>query len=140
MTMTPIILAAGAGRTYECGSMRAVFKADEDETSCRYSVSEWTVAPHSPGPGPHAHEANDEIFLITEGTMAVRIGDDWIDASRGAFLRIPAGVIHDFENRTERPATIFNVFIPGGFEREMPKIVDWFAQRSSTSSRGDINE
>ena len=130
MNATPIVLGPGEGRTYECGPMRAVFKADEAETSSRYSVSEWTVAPHSPGSGAHSHEDNDEIFLVTEGTMAVRVGDEWVDASRGTFLRIPAGVIHDFENRTNSPATLFNVFLPGGFERMMPEIVAWFAKQA----------
>lgn len=127
---SPIILPPGAGRVYECGPMRAVFKADEAETSARYSVSEWIVAPHSPGSGPHAHEENEELFLITEGTLAVRVSDNWVDAPRGTFLRIPAGIIHDFENRTDSPATLFNVFIPGGFERTMPDIVAWFAKQS----------
>jgi mannose-6-phosphate isomerase-like protein (cupin superfamily) len=131
MKSTPTILAAGCGRIYEAGPMRAVFKADEAETSGRYSVSEWTVAPHSPGSGPHSHEENDEIFLVTEGTMAVRVGDEWVEASRGTFLRIPAGVIHDFENRTNHPATLFNVFIPGGFEHMMPGIVAWYAEQSA---------
>jgi mannose-6-phosphate isomerase-like protein (cupin superfamily) len=132
MNTTPIILPPGRGRAYQCGPMRAVFKADGPETSDRYSVSEWTVAPHSGGSGPHSHEENDEIFLVTEGTMAVRVGDEWIEASRGTFLRIPAGVIHDFENRTDQPATLFNVFIPGGFEHMMPRIVAWFAEQSSS--------
>ncbi|ATC66072.1 cupin [Nibricoccus aquaticus] len=124
-----LILPPGAGRVYECGPMRAVFKADETETSARYSASEWTVAPHSPGSGPHSHEENDELFLITEGTLAMRVGDNWVNAPRGTFLRIPAGVVHDFENRTASPATLFNVFIPGGFERMMPDIVAWFASQ-----------
>jgi mannose-6-phosphate isomerase-like protein (cupin superfamily) len=115
--------------------MRAVFKADEAEISGAYSVSEWTVAPHSSGSGPHSHEENDEIFLVTEGTMAVRVGDEWVEAPRGTFLRIPAGVIHDFENRTDQPATLFNVFIPGGFEHMMPRIVAWFAEQSSSVPR-----
>src|SRR5688572_12749418 len=123
MSSTPIILAAGCGRSYDCGPMRAVFKADGAETAERYSVSEWTVAPHSAGSGPHSHTENDEIFLVTDGTMVVRVGDDWFDAARGAFLRIPAGVVHDFENRTGHPATLFNVFIPGAFEHMMPGIV-----------------
>jgi mannose-6-phosphate isomerase-like protein (cupin superfamily) len=132
MKATPIVLAAGCGRAYECGPMRAVFKADEAETSGAYSVSEWTVAPHSSGSGPHSHEEIDEIFLVTEGTMVVRVGDEWVEAPRGTFLRIPAGVIHDFENRTDQPATLFNVFIPGGFEHMMPRIVAWFAEQSSS--------
>ncbi|ATC65006.1 cupin [Nibricoccus aquaticus] len=127
MSISSIILPPGCGRSYDCGPMQAVFKADGAETQGRYSVSEWTVAPHSHGPGPHSHEENEELFLVTEGTMAVRVGEEWIDAPRGTFLRIPAGVIHDFENRTDKPATLFNVFLPGAFEHMMPDIVRWFA-------------
>lgn len=134
MSSIPLVLLPGRGRTYECGPMRAVFKADGAETAGRYSVSEWTVAPRSAGSGPHSHETNDELFLITEGIMAVRIGDDWIDAPRGTFLRIPAGVIHDFENRTDQPATLFNVFTPGEFEHMMPGIVQWFATQGRHQS------
>jgi mannose-6-phosphate isomerase-like protein (cupin superfamily) len=115
--------------------MRAVFKADGAETAGRYSVSEWTVAPRSAGPGPHAHEENDEIFLITGGTMAIRVGNDWIDAPRGTFLRIPAGVIHDFENRTDQPATLFNVYTPGDFEHMMPSIVQSFSKQGRRESK-----
>ncbi|HEX2100100.1 MAG TPA: cupin domain-containing protein [Candidatus Synoicihabitans sp.] len=131
MPAKAIIRGPGRGRVYECGPMRAVFKADDAETAGRYSVSEWTVAPRSPGSGPHSHETNDELFLVTQGTMAVRVGDEWVDASAGTFFLIPAGITHDFENRTDQPATLFNVFIPGGFEHLMPQIVAWFAEPPS---------
>ena len=67
-------------------------------------------------PGPHHHDANEEVFLVTEGTMTFLVGDEWIDAPRGTFVRIPPGVTHDFENRSDAPAAAFNVFLPGGFE------------------------
>jgi hypothetical protein len=50
----------------------------------------------------------------------------------GSFLMIPAKTIHDFENRTAAPAGLFNVFIPGGFEKNMSSIVEWF-QRSEAA-------
>jgi mannose-6-phosphate isomerase-like protein (cupin superfamily) len=112
----PIVLGPGEGRAYEIGAMRGVFKADGPETDDRYCVSEWSVEPHQTGPGPHHHEDNDELFVVTEGTMTFLLGDEWIEAAEGTFLRIPAGVTHDFENRSDEPATAFNVFIPGGFE------------------------
>ena len=93
-----------------------MFKADGAETGDRYCASEWSLAPGGSGPGAHRHEENDEIFLVTEGTMWFLAGDDWIEAPAGTFLRIPAGVAHDFENRGSGRATAFNVFIPGGFE------------------------
>jgi mannose-6-phosphate isomerase-like protein (cupin superfamily) len=116
MSTDTIVLRPGGGRAYELGAMRGVFKADGAETGDRYSVSEWSVEPGRSGPGAHRHEGNDEIFLVTEGIMWFLAGDDWIEAPAGTFLRIPAGVTHDFENRGDERATAFNVFIPGGFE------------------------
>jgi mannose-6-phosphate isomerase-like protein (cupin superfamily) len=114
MSDGPLVLAPGAGRAYEIGPMRGVFKADGPETGDRYCVSEWFVEPRQSGPGPHRHEANEELFLVTEGTMWFLVGEDWIEAPRGTFLRVPAGVTHDFENRSDERAAAFNVFIPGG--------------------------
>ena len=122
----PIILPPGAGRAYDVGAMRGVFKADGPETGDGYCASEWSVAPHGTGPGPHQHEANEEVFLVTEGTLSFLVGEQWVDAPRGTFVRIPAGVTHDFENRSDAPATAFNVFIPGGFEAPFRS---WFESR-----------
>jgi hypothetical protein len=60
--------------------------------------------------------------------MSFRAGETWLDAPRGSFLRIPARVTHDFENRGAERAGVLNVFLPGGFEAMMPAIVDYFAE------------
>jgi mannose-6-phosphate isomerase-like protein (cupin superfamily) len=122
----PVILRPGQGRSYDCGPMRAVFKADGIETGRRYSVSEWWLERNSKGPGAHSHEDNDELFLVIEGRPSLLVAETWHQLPAGSFLMIPAGTIHDFENRTTKPATLFNVFIPGGFEEHMPGIVEWF--------------
>ena len=121
-----IVVPPGEGRHYPCGAMSSVFLADGEETGDRYSVSIWWVDAGRPGPGPHSHEANEELFYVIEGTMTFLVGDQHVDAAAGTFLRIPARVTHDFENRTARRAGALNVFIPGGFEANMPAIVDWF--------------
>lgn len=121
-----IILKSGEGRTYICGTMTAIFKADENETANKYSISEWWLEPNSDGPGAHQHESNDEIFYGIEGTTSIRVGEKWINVEKGTFLRIPAKTIHDFANRTNKKAGVLNFFIPGGFERNMPSIVKWF--------------
>ncbi len=59
-----IFLSPNGGRTYNMGAMQAVFKADEEETQARYSISEWWLEPHSHGPGAHLHEENDEVFMF----------------------------------------------------------------------------
>lgn len=123
---SPIVRLPDEGRRYDMPAMSAVFHADGPETGDAYSVSEWRLKPRSDGPGPHSHEANDEIFRIVEGTMAVLVGDEWVDASAGSVIVVPAGVTHDFANRTDAPAALFNVFIPGGFETNMPAIMKWY--------------
>jgi mannose-6-phosphate isomerase-like protein (cupin superfamily) len=131
----PVVLLPGEGRRYRMPAMSAVFHADGEETGGAYSVSEWRVEPHSEGPGPHSHESNDEIFRVTLGTMAVLVGDRWIDAPAGSVIVVPAGVTHDFANRTNAPAALFNVFIPGGFEADMPAILQWYEENPPTGNR-----
>ena len=109
--------------------MRAVFKADGEETDDAYCVSEWWLEAGDAGPGPHSHTDNVEIFYVVEGTMSFLAGEEWIDAPTGSFLRIPAGVTHDFENRSDARAGAVNFFAPGGFESQMPEIVAWFEQQ-----------
>jgi mannose-6-phosphate isomerase-like protein (cupin superfamily) len=129
-----IILKPHEGRRYNLGSMRAVFKADEDETEEGYAVSEWWLDPNSEGPGAHRHEDNDEVFYVLEGTCSFLIGDEWVDAEKGSFLKIPAAIQHDFANRTNARAGVLNFFIPGGFERYMPSITTWFAENRGARS------
>ncbi|AKI00616.1 hypothetical protein IMCC20628_01910 [Hoeflea sp. IMCC20628] len=119
-------LGPGEGRAYSLDRMRAVFKADHDESSSRYAISEWWLEPHCSGPGAHLHEANEEIFYVLEGTASLLVGDEWRSLPKGSFLRIPAGVMHDFENRSDAPVGLLNMFMPGGFEQAMPDIVKWF--------------
>jgi mannose-6-phosphate isomerase-like protein (cupin superfamily) len=116
--------------------MHASFLADGAESEDRYSVSIWRVAPHSAGPGAHCHETNEELLYVIEGTIAFIVGDQRVDAPAGSFLRVPAGVMHDFENNTARPAGVFNVFIPGGFEARMPAIVEWYRAKTHIEAAG----
>ena len=122
----PVILGPGEGRHYPMGRIAAVFKADGPETESRYSISEWWLAPHTQGPGAHAH-AEDDVFFVIEGTMSVLVGADWTDAAQGSFVLIPGGVTHDFENRSDTRAGVLNLSIPGPFEPHMPGIAQWFA-------------
>jgi hypothetical protein len=40
----------------------------------------------------------------------------------------PAGITHDFENRTSSRAGVLNFSAPGDFEESMPAIAEWFAE------------
>lgn len=129
-----VFLRPGEGRTYPLGGMTAVFKADHGETDNAYSVSEWWLEPHTTGPGAHSHTDNVELFYVISGVASILAGDAWIDAPAGSFIRIPANVQHDFENRTDERAGLLNVFLPGGFEENMPAITKWFAENPQSAA------
>jgi len=132
-TRGPVVLAPGGGRRYDMGPIRAVFKADGSETAGAYSISEWWLEPDTTGPGAHTHP-EDDVFYVLDGTMSVLVGDRWVDAERGAFVLVPAGVTHDFENRSSRPAGVLNFSHPGDFEPHMPGIVQWFVDNPPTAT------
>ena len=121
-----VYLSPGEGRSYPMGRISSVFKADGDETHGEYSVSEWWLEPNTQGPGAHSHE-EDDIFYVIEGTMSILMDDRWIDAPKGAFVLVPGGVTHDFENRSPARSGVLNFSIPGNFEESMPAIGEWFA-------------
>jgi quercetin dioxygenase-like cupin family protein len=117
----PIIVGPDEGRLYPMGRMRAVFKADRDETAGRYSVSEWWLEPRTAGPGEHSHE-EDHIYYVICGTLSVQVAGVWSDAAAGSYVLIPGGTAHTFENRASERAGFITFNTPGGFEERLPDI------------------
>lgn len=110
------------------GLLSARFLADELETGADYAVSVWRLEAGQPGVGAHHHEGNDELFYVLSGQVEFLTGETLTICGAGSFLRIPRGVTHDFRHAGTGQAEVLNVFLPGGFEREMPEIVKWFAE------------
>ena len=133
-TRTPVVLGPGEGRAYEMGPLRAVFKADGEESANRYAISEWWLDPHTRGPGVHQHP-DDDVFYILAGTMSVEVGGEEVEATAGSIVVVPGGVPHAFDNRTDEPAGMLNISAPGGFEENMPGIAEWFRERSPEDAR-----
>lgn len=126
--LKPLVIKPDAGRHYPMGRMSAVFKADLAETDSTLSVSEWWLEPDTEGPNTHNHpEAH--LFYVIEGTLAVYLnGKDWFDAEKGTYLYIPGGTDHCFENRSEKTVGFMSINTPGGFEKAVPDIVDYFEE------------
>jgi mannose-6-phosphate isomerase-like protein (cupin superfamily) len=128
-----VVLGPGQGREYAMGRVSAVFKADGAETDALYSISEWWLEPHTKGPGIH-HHPEDDVFYVLEGTMHLRLGDEWIEARAGSFVLVPGNTPHDFENRSDQRAGMLNVSAPGDFEQQMPGIAAWFRNRAPSDT------
>ncbi len=77
----------------------------------------------SPGQGveSHVHEAEDDSFLVVEGTLSLTVGDDdrHVQAGPGTFVLVPAGTPHAIVNAGSTDVRILNVHAPGGFDRRI---------------------
>lgn len=122
----PVILPPEGGRLYDMGRIKASFKADGAETANMYCVSEWFLDPNTTSPGEHIHDDHDDMFYIISGVMDIKVNGHWASYPKGSFVMAPAGTPHDFRNSSDEPAWLLNFSTEGGYEENMPMIVDWF--------------
>lgn len=122
----PIVVPPEQGRVYEMGRMRAIFKADLNESAGRYSVSEWCLEARTRGPGLHSHP-EDHVYYVIAGTLSVRVNDEWSHATQGTYVVIPGGTPHTFENQGLARTGFISFNSPGGFEARMTGIASALA-------------
>lgn len=126
--LKPLVVNPNEGRSYPMGRMSAIFKADLEETNSTLSVSEWWLEPQTEGPHIHSHPES-HLFYIIDGTLTLYLeGKDWFEAQKGAYIYIPGGAEHGFENRSDRPVGFMSINTPGGFEKAIPPIVAYFEE------------
>ena len=65
------------------------------------------IVNNRPGQGPNLHHhPYDETFVILEGNVLVRVGDESLEGGTGDIVIGPAGVPHGFTNRGPGPARL----------------------------------
>ena len=75
----------------------------------------------APGEGPplHVHREQDELILLLDGAMRIRLGDSVVDAGPGSCVFIPRGTPHTWQNVGATPVRFFITITPAssGFEQ-----------------------
>ena len=61
---------------------------------------------------PHIHKTHDLIVTLKRGHGVLRIGRDTVLMKAGDTVVIPRGVIHDFENWSDKIAVALGIFTP----------------------------
>ena len=126
--LKPLVLNPNDGRSYPMGRMSAVFKADLKETDSTLSVSEWWLEPNTEGPHIHKHPET-HLFYVIEGKLTVYLeGKNWFEAEKGSYIFIPGETEHSFENRGDNTVGFMSINTPGGFEENIPHIVNYFEE------------
>lgn len=92
------------------------FKVRGEQTGGALTALE-NVIPPGEGPPLHAHANEDESWYVIEGELRFKLGDEVHRAPAGAFVFVPRGTPHCFQNVADEPARILVMFTPAGMER-----------------------
>jgi len=65
--------------------------------------------------GPHIHSRESETFLVLEGTVTFRLGNERVELGAGGIAFGPAGTIHDFAVGPDG-GRLLHLFVPSGME------------------------
>ena len=114
--MEPVTVGPGEGATIQGPAGGPLtFKVRGEQTDGALTAFENVVAPGD-GPPLHTHSNEDESWYVLEGRLRFRLADERRDAPQGAFVFVPRGVPHCFQNVGETPARILVAFTPSGME------------------------
>lgn len=92
-------------------------KLDGKESGGALSIIELIVPPRDPGPPPHTHRREDEIFYVLEGCIVAQAGDRQLQGEAGSLLLLPKDVQHSFRNPSDSPTRLLVIMTPAGFEQ-----------------------
>ena len=90
----PYVLARDEGRHFHFLGHLATVKVAGAESSL--STVEF-MAPHGFGPPLHRHDLEDELFIVLEGELVYRSGDQEFSGGPGSIAHLPRGVPHGFQ-------------------------------------------
>jgi quercetin dioxygenase-like cupin family protein len=90
------------------------------------------LVPAGGGPPPHIHTREDETFYVLDGEVEFLLGEETILAGPGAFVNVPRGTVHRFQNTGSETARLVLTFTPAGIER-------WF-EETLERAPNDVDE
>jgi quercetin dioxygenase-like cupin family protein len=109
------VIAAPAEPTHDLGGARFTSLATPLRGATHTSVWQVELDPGTP-PNPHSL-TSEEVFVVLEGTAAVRIGADDSRASAGDAIVVPAGVRFELSNGGDTPLRLLCCMPVGGQAR-----------------------
>lgn len=125
-------LAPGAGPFVDLGGLGVHFKVRGERTGGSFAIVEHPIAP-GVLVDPHIHRNEDELSYILEGDIWARVGDQEVEATAGAYVWKPRGVLHTSWNPGPEPARILEVISPAGLEHLFEEVAALMEHPSATT-------
>ena len=130
--------ADGGDDEYAGTSVPGEFRRLSDALGCdQLAVTLIRVPPHSDfeqGTG-HYHEEQEEIYLVTRGTLTMRFGDDVRAVAAGSAVRVAPRTPRSHRNEGDEPVEMWAV----SRKRDEPDAVKldefWSASRDAVQER-----
>ncbi len=122
----PVFIPPGVGKKGKLGDNDIVFKLDKSQTSGNLGSSEITLKPGYLGSIPHFHKTFDEVCIVLEGTVTIKVLDEIDDVAAGGWHLRPRGSVHCFWNSGKVDARFIELYIPAGHEQFMQGLTDMF--------------
>jgi quercetin dioxygenase-like cupin family protein len=111
----PVLRHAGVGEAVWSMGNRFTFVLRSGETAGALSMLE-VIAPAGSAPPLHKHQNEAEVFVLLEGSMTYRAGDETYQLAVGSSIYLPRGIPHAFRVTGSDPARFLALTFPGGLE------------------------
>jgi mannose-6-phosphate isomerase-like protein (cupin superfamily) len=116
-----VVLGPGEGRFVAVPGQPHTHTADAKDTRGAYAL--WEISLTGQGPPQHIHHAEEEAVYVLDGEIYVKVGDETIRATKGAFVLVARGTAHTFWNVGLTPARLLVIVSPPGFEEMFDEVV-----------------
>ena len=80
-----------------------------------FVIADWTdpgTHPMRPIAGLHVHRSDDEAWMVLEGALGFRVGDEELEVPAGESLLVSRGTPHSYWNPAPAPAHYLLVMTP----------------------------
>lgn len=114
-TYAPGVRAPEAGAAYWLVGHKYVLKVRGTDTGGGMAMVHATL-PHAPGPPPHVHTREDEVFYVLDGEITVMLDGQVSKAGPGSTVMLPRNVKHTFWNESGETAHMLIHSTPSGLE------------------------
>jgi quercetin dioxygenase-like cupin family protein len=104
------------GKQLTLGAMQLTIKTTGAETGGRFALMEVTIPPYFADILPHLHRQTTEAIYLTQGMLAVTLGEETMVVRQGSFILVPPQQVHRFWNPAATAATFLAYFTPAGVE------------------------